>query len=334
MPFAPSGTQLYVSAPLTNISIAYIQSPNAFVAGRLAGSIPVSKQADRYVTYPKGSFLRAQYQKRAKGSRAKVAGYEVDNTPTYFCDTWALGHAIADEDRANAAPPVNLERDGAIWLTQQGLLRREIEFASTFFKAGVWQFNKTGVSASPTGQQFLQFNDAASIPIKVIRAYKREMLEATGFEPNKLTLQRHVYDALVDHPEIIDRVKYGQTPGAPAEVNTRTLAALFEVDEVLVMNAVQNTAAEGAADAISFIGSKGFMLTYTPPAPSLLMPSAFYTFAWTSFLPGGVQGRSLGEVITRWRDAPARTDYIQSEMAFDMKPVALDLGLFAASAVA
>jgi hypothetical protein len=331
MPFSPQGNEIYVSTPLTNLSIAYIQSASAFVAGRLAGSVPVSKQSDRYVTYPKGAFMRSAMRKRAKGTRATVADFQIDNSQTYFAETYALAKPIADEDRVNQAPPVNLDRDTTVFLTQQGLLQRELEFVNKFFKPGVWSFNRTGVAAAPNASQFLHFTDTASVPIRVIRTIKREMLEATGFEPNKLTLQRGVYDALVDHPEIVDRIKYGQTPGAPAEVNTRTLAQLFEVDEVNVMNAVQNTAAEGSPDAISFIGSKGFLLSYTQERPSIMLPSAFYTFAWTGFLPG--QGPNLGEVISRWRDGPARTDYIQSDLAYEMRVVAADMAMFGANAI-
>jgi hypothetical protein len=102
--------------------------------------------------------------------------------------------------------------------------------------------------------------------------------------PNRLTLGAQVYDTLLDHPDIIDRIKYGQANvGQPAIVNRTTLAALFEVDSVLVAEAIQNTAAENATagaaadeSTASIVGNHA-LLSYAPPAPSVLLPSAGYT---------------------------------------------------------
>ena len=333
MPFNPSPSAVHVDRLMTQFSIANLQDEQVYVAGRVFPSIPVQKQSDRYTVYPKGAFFRAEMQRRAPGTRARVADYAVDTTPTYFCESFALGKLIPDEARANNDAPMDLDRDATLYLTQQAKIRREKEFMSTYFKAGVWSLNKTGVSGTPSTDEFKQFNDAASTPISVIRGYKTAFsLNNGGFRPNKMTLGRLVYDALLDHADVIDRIKYGQTPGAPAMTNLQVLAQLFEMDEVLVADAVENTAIEGAADVFAFVASKGVLLTYSPASPSLLTPSAGYTFAWTGFLPG--QGPSLGEVISRFRDDQARTDMMQIDAAYDMKLVSTDCGMFLASAVA
>jgi hypothetical protein len=38
-------------------------------------------------------------------------------------------------------------------------------------------------------------------------------IASTGREPNMLVLGRAVYDKLIDHPENVDRVKYGTQSG-------------------------------------------------------------------------------------------------------------------------
>lgn len=333
--YSPNAGAVHVSRLNTQFSIAYIQNAKAFIAGQVFPSVPVDKQTDRFVSYPKGAFMRSQMKKRAPGARATLADYTVDNTNSYFCDTYALAKVIPDESTVNQdAPIINNERDTTNFLTLQALIQREKEFVATYFKAGVWTHNKTGVAATPTGQQFLQFNDTASTPIKTIRAWCTEMaLNSGGFRPNTMTLGRNVYDAFLDHPEIIDRIKYGQTPGAPAMVNRQTLAALFEVDRVLVCDAVENTAIEGATDVFAFIANKGLMLTYAPETPSRLMPSAGYVFPWVGFLPG--QGGNIGEVISRFRpNDGSRADFLQIDAAYAMKLIAADMGLYAATAVA
>jgi hypothetical protein len=55
----------------------------------------------------------------------------------------------------------------------------------------------------------------------------------------------NVFNALKTNPVILDQVKY--TGGSPAMVSRQALAALFEVDDLLVGMARQNTANEGTA---------------------------------------------------------------------------------------
>ena len=58
------------------------------------------------------------------------------------------------------------------------------------------------------------WSDAASTPIEDIRLVKRSILESTGFMPNTLVLGRPVFDALLDHSDIVGRLDRGQTSGS------------------------------------------------------------------------------------------------------------------------
>jgi hypothetical protein len=102
------------------------------------------------------------------------------------------------------------------------------------------------------------------------------------------------------------------------------------VDEVLVMDAIENTAAEGAANVHAFIGGKHALLLYAPASPGLMTPSAGYTFTWQGLLGGGV----LGSRISRFRMEHLKSDRLEIEQAFAQKKVAADLGYFFSGAVA
>ena len=186
------------------------------------------------------------------------------------------------------------------------------------------------MASGPTGHQVLQWSDANANPIEDVRKAKRIVLQSTGFEPNKLVLGREVYDALLDHPDIIDRIKYGQTPGNAAVANKETLARLFEVDTIEVMNAIENTAKEGQAAAHAFIGGKKALLAYAAPTPGLMTPSAGYTFSWNGYMGAGAEGNR----IKRFRMEPLSSDRVEIEMAWATKVVAADLGFFWNSIVA
>src|ERR1035437_8635377 len=91
--YTPTPGDVHVNTPLTQISIAYLQSQDQFVAAQVCPVIPVTKQSDRYYVYNRGDFFRDQMQKRAPGTPAVSSGYRLDNTPTYFADVWAEAQA-------------------------------------------------------------------------------------------------------------------------------------------------------------------------------------------------------------------------------------------------
>lgn len=325
----PTPGDVHVNAPLTNISIAFLQNSANFVATSVFPNIPVQKQSDRYYVYERGDFNRDEMQLRAPATASSGGGYTLDNTPTYFANRYSFHKDIPDELRANADAVLSPDREAAEFITHKALIKREKLFSNTYFKTGVWTYQKAGVAGTPTTGQFKKWNDATSTPIKDVRLGKAAIAQSTGFEPNKLVMGRSVYDAIVDHPEIIDRLKYGQTAGAPAMASRQALASLFGVDEILIMNAIENTAAEGATAAHSFIGGNHCLLTYSTNAPGLMTPTAGYTFSWTGLLGSGADGNRIKSFRMEDRSA----DRVEIDMCFDMKLVSADLGQFWSDAV-
>lgn len=327
---SPTRGDVHVNRPLTNISIAFLQKSSAFVADSVFPNIPVVKQADRYFVYDRGEFNRDEMQKRGLSQESAGGNYDIDNTPNYFADVWSFHKDIDDQIRANADVPIDMDRDATNYLTHKALIRRERAWASSFFALGIWATDRVGVAAAPTGLQFLQWNDPASTPIETIRAEATRIGESTGFRPNKLVLSRRAFDALVDHPDVVGRLDRGQTPVGPALVNRAQMAALFEVDQVLVMDGIYNTAAKGAANVSSFIGDKDALLVYAAPNPGILVPSGGYTFSWTGYLGASANGIR----IMSFRMDHLKSDRVEIEQAFDQKLISADLGTFFSQAVA
>lgn len=321
----PTQGDVHVNTPLTNLSIAFLQNANNFIASRVFPNVPVQKRSDRYFTYDRGQFNRDEMQLRAAGAESAGGGYDIDSTPTYYCQKYALHKDIDDDTRANADAALNLDREAMAWLSHKALIKREKAWVGSYFNAGAWSFGRAGVATNPVvGTSVLKWSDPASTPIEDVRNAKRIVLESTGYEPNKLTLGKAVYDILLDHPDIIDRLKYGQTAGSPAMANRERLAQLFEVDEILVSSAIENTSQEGLANVHSFIMGKGALLTYSPAAAGLMTPSAGYTFSWTGRYGNGAEGNR----VKSYRMENLDSDRVEIEICFDMKKVAADLGFF------
>lgn len=326
----PNVSDVHVNTPLTNISIAYLQNASHFVADQVFPNIPVEKQSDRYYLYDRGYFNRDEMALRAPATESNGGSYSVDNTPTYYAPVYAFHHDIPDQRRANSDSVLVPDREATELVTIKALIKREKSWVANHFTTSKWTTDRTGVSSSPSTGQFLQWNDASSTPLEDIRAQKSTILESTGFEPNTLVIGYPVWQALIDHPDIVDRVKYGQTAGGPARVTVQAVAALLEIEKLLVMKSIENTAKEGATNVHAFIGGKKALLCYANPSPSLMAPTAGYTFSWTGYLGSGPQGQR----ITKFRMEHLKADRVEIEMAYDQKLISADLGVFFTAAVA
>lgn len=329
MPTNPTQTDVHVDAILTNISVAHLQDTTTFVANAVFPAVEVSKQSDKYYKYDKGDWFRDEAEKRADATESAGSGYRVGND-NYSCDVYAFHKDVGDQTRANADQPLNLDLDAAAFVANRMLMRMERDWASTCFTTGVWGTDLTGVSGTPGAGEFKQWNDAASTPVTDIEDAKREVLATTGFLPNTIVVGYDVYKELKQHPAIYERLKHTTSENITREI----LARFFEVERFIVAQAVVNTGkreADGSgADSFGFVFGKAAWLGYVSDAPGLLQPSAGYRFSWTGVSDG--LGASIG--TTRFRLPAKRADRIESQMAWDFKVVAPDLGVFMASAVA
>ncbi len=324
----PTGSDLHVDTPLTNISVAFIQKATAFIADKVFPIVPVKKQSDRYYVYTKADWFRDEAQKRARASESAGGGYNLDNSPTYFADVYAYHKDIDDKDRANADQPLDMDRDATEFDTQKMLIKKDVLWAAKYFVTGKWDTDLDGVTGVPGTNEFKQWDQADSTPIEDIQFNRTAVAGLTGYKPNKLVLSPLVRDIIVNHSDVVDRLKYTQK--ATLAATEEILAALFGVDEVLVADAVVNSAAEGVTESTAFIMGKNALLVYAPPAPGILVPSAGYTFSWTGFLGAA----ATGVRIKRFRMEELSSDRIEAEMAFDQKLVAASLGVFFEAAIA
>jgi hypothetical protein len=152
------------------------------------------------------------------------------------------------------------------------------------------------------------------------------MQKTQGYAPNVLVIGPLVLDVLLEHPTVIDRIKYTER----GIVSLDLLATLFDVDRIVVPEAIINSGAEGAADSFDFIYGKNMLLAYANPNPDIEQPSAGYIFAWTGYLGA----TAFGSRIKRFRMEGIASDRIEGEMAFDMKVVTSALGMFFSGVIA
>lgn len=322
----PTASDVHVNVPLTNISIAYQNATQNFVADKVFPSVPVDKQGNLYYTYDQDDWFRAEAQLRAPGTETVGGGYHV-NTDSYFAAVYGIHKDIDRQIEANADSQFNMDRDATQWVTHQLMLRKEKLWISKFFGTSIWGKDVTGVSGTPSTNQVKQWSVAGSTPIEDLHAYELYVQGLTGYRPNTLVMGAAVWNSLRDHAEFYDRTKYTSADS----VSTALLARLLDVDNIYVAGAIEVTTAEDAAtDTYSFMLGKHAWLGYVAPNPGVLQPSAGYTFSWTGYLGNSPNGTA----ITTFDMQHLRSRRVEGEMAFDLKVVAPNLGVFFSGVVA
>jgi len=323
---SPGQSDLHVNQPLTNVSVAYMQSANEFIASKVFPQVRVAKQSDIFWRYSKADWRKTQAQKRAPGTKSVGVGWKFD-TGNYFADVYAVHKDVDDQTRSNADSNFNLDRDATHFVTNQLLLKRDLDWATRYFKPGVWGNDLVG------GTDFVKYSDGGSDPIGDFSLRAIDFRKNSGFKPNILVAGSTFTSTLKQHPDIIDRIKYTQR----GVVTEDLLATLLEIDQYYTAYAtvatgpdIPDARTEDAASSFGFIiNPNDALLLYAPSTPSIQTPSAGYTFVWTGYL----RGNRNGIQVSRWREQAIRSDTIEGEMTYDQKVVCPDMGMYLSQAV-
>ena len=321
---------------LSNMSIAVFADMSEFVAPRVFPVCPVDLSTGYYYVFDRGDLVRDYMARKPK--YGKVTPAEIGHSDeTYKC---VVDQVITGIDRigevnylrSNVPSSVDPRRSKARFIATQTHLHLERLFAKKFFQSGVWANEFTGVpsSTTPSASQFIQFDDANSDPIKFFDGIKRQMKLEGGRLPNKLTLGYDTFNALKEHPDLLERVKYTGSTANPAQVNERVLAELFGFEEVLVLEAAYNAAEDGQAPDMRFIcDPKGALVSYTTSSPRVDEPSAGYIFAWDPFGGGNwiFTDQFEGEGGTH-------SEFMEGLTATDMRKTCEDLAAYCGSCCA
>jgi len=314
-------SSVHLDAPLSNLTLAYVQEQTNFIADKVFPTVGVQRQSDKFYIYDRDNMNRSgDVQKLAPRTEVNRIGMTISNS-SYFADVYGLGMDFDEQTLANEDAMLEIRSAGATTLVNRLLIHREEQFASTFFAAGVW-----GSQATPSN---LWSDYTNATPITDVTAARRAMqLKSGGFKPNTMVVGKEVRDVLINHPDILARLNGGSTVSNTALITNAKLDEIFEVENFFVMEAVKNGAAEGLAESNSFIGGKSALLVHTPRTAGLMTPAAGLTFAWNN-VPGT---NNLGVTVESFSDDALRrqqvAEHIQVKMAYDMKVVGADLGVF------
>jgi hypothetical protein len=324
-------SSVHLDKPLSNLTLAFVQSGEGFVADKVFPIVGVQHQSDKYYIYDRENFNRSgDVAKVAPRTELNTIGMSISNS-TYSAEVYGLAMDFDEQTLANEDAALDIRAAGAETLATRMMIHREEQFASTFFATGVWGTEVDGATnAAASGTDVVHWSDYTnSTPIQDVTDARRALqLASGGFKPNTMVVGKEVRDKLVNHPDILDRLDGGATVTNTALITDAKLAEIFEVENFYVMEAVKNDSAEGVAESNSFIGGKHALLVHTPRNAGLMTPAAGLTFAWNSIPGANNLGVSVESYTGDWLRVKQIAERIEVKMAYDMKATGTDLGYF------
>ena len=313
----PDTRDLIVAGPLADVSIAYRNQ--AYIADRVFPILDKVSPRAKISRYLKGAWFRDEADIRGAGAEAKRSGYPIDSL-SLNTNEYAFAKEVTDEDRRNStvagAPPLDPDQDAVEFATDKVDLKKEIRVAELII-AGTW----SGVAGEDAGG-FWAASDNNTFLLD-IRTRVETIRSNTGLKPNRLIIDHGTYNSLKEEATILDKIKYTERGVLTKDL----LAALLELDEVLVGEAIKNTAKEtkaGTEFSASNIwektaGKGSAFLYYSPKKPGLKVASAGYQ-ARVAYENG------MARRTTSWREAARHQDVYEVAEETDILQTGTDLG--------
>jgi hypothetical protein len=160
-------------------------------------------------------------------------------------------------------------------------------------------------------------------PVSDVLTARRTISNNSGLDGNSMALGYIVHNAIVNHPDIIDRMKY--TSAATQANMEGALAAVFGISNYWVAKGTYSNTNEAADFSATAIIDDDCLVCHVDPGAGVFGATAGKNFIWQ---PGG----GLGAISTRRADEK-HADVLQHKEQWDQKATATDLGYFFADVV-
>lgn len=301
--YPPTGSNnTQVDVVLTNISVGW--SNEGLVAERLFPTVAVRKQAGKYYTFGRESWLPESGDYRAPGTEAnEIPGVGV-SLDTYYAQEHALQIAITDEERENVDSPMSPDRDGTELVTSKILLGRELAMKTLVTDASQYAADMTVDLSAGTDTQW---DEANGDPIGDMKAGRWAMHANVFMEPNTAVIPYQVMTVLEDHPDFIERIKYSERGILTQEI----IASVVGLQNVIVPG---SGIASSASLTPGYLWGKDVLLAWVPPRAGLKIPAFAYEFVWG-------YGGGQKQVVDRWRENRRKSDVVRVQRRYDLKLV-------------
>lgn len=233
-----------VEGPLQNISIQY-RNPD-YIGDRIFPIIDTDDPKMNIYEYQRGDWFRDEAGIRGPGGEARRSTFKLNPIP-YNTKEYAFASPVTVEDRkfsqSRMAPPIQPETDAIEFCADKIDLSKERRIAA-IIKATSWCAQ--GAGGEDAAGLWAPAGNTNTFIVDV-ETRKETIRAATGFKPNVLMMDAGTFSKITMVDSVLDRIKYTGSGADPAKVTPQMIAALFQLDDVLVGGAIYNSAKETKA---------------------------------------------------------------------------------------
>jgi hypothetical protein len=261
---------MHVDAVLSNLSIKYRNE--AMIWPMILPIVKVNKRSDVYYIYNKADAYKLVDDRLTSKGMANEIDWGVSDT-NYSVKDHGLGDWLSQDSIDNADNPLQPEIDTNDFLNSALDVAQEKRVVDIIFSASSYPVgNKTQL----TGQD--QWGGTTDDPIDDIQT----AIEACFMRANTLVFGVEAWLKFRKLPEILDACK--AMAGATLKggmVSAAEVAALFEVEKILIGRSRYNSSNPGQAAAFTRLWGKHVAALYVNPSPGIKTVTFGATFSET-----------------------------------------------------
>lgn len=266
-----------------------------FIGLELLPLFPTRLQTSQFPVIPKEALLKIPETARAARAAYNRSDYEFERG-YYATNENGWEEVVDDRERALYQDEFDAELVATMRATRIILAAQEKRIADKVFSA-------TNFTANSITDEW---DDAANaVPIDDVNEGKLSVRENCGMLPNVLVISYSTFLNLKRCDQVVDLLKF-TFPGIDINrMSAQQLAAVFDVERVLVGGAVYDSAKKGQDASISDLWSNEYaMLTRVASGQSLDEPCLGRTFLWT-------EDADSNSVVEQYREEGTRGDVIR-----------------------
>ena len=267
---------------LTGIAIAYRN--RQMIADQVLPRVtPVGKQTFLYFLYSLAQGFTLPDTKVGRRGKPNQVEFNAEEKEASTVD-YGLEDGIPQADIDNAPPGIDPRAMSVEYIMNLIALDREVRVAGLVFNAATYPTaNKITLSGTS------QFSDDSSDPIGVIS----DALDTCIVRPNTMVIGRPAFSKLARHPSIVSACL--RNSGESGIARRQDIAALFELEEILVGEAFVNTARKGQTANLSRCWGKHLSLIYRNKQAAPQRDVTFgMTVPWGQPIAGSWPDKNIG----------------------------------------
>jgi hypothetical protein len=276
-----------------------------FIANRVLPILNVDLAGDTFGKIPIAQLLkRANVKRGAKGDYNRIDwSFSKD---TYATDEYGLEGPVDQNMARKYANYVDAEAATARLVLHMVLLEAEVRVKDLLFPG----------SYSPTAITNEWDDVANATPIDDVEAAVLRIFAATGMWPNAIVFNKKVFRNVRRCEQVLDNIA-AQGAGdkiKARDVTTAMLAAVFDLEQVIVAEGVYNSADEGQTATPTHIWSDEYAAVgVVATSQSIIEPCLGHTFHWAG------DGSQPGGLVETYYTEETRSDVVRVRHQVDEK---------------